>query len=193
MQVEQFKLAAIKPYWRNPRINDLTVDAVKASIEKYGFNVPLLVDADHVIITGHARYKALMKLGQEEVYCIVSDMDKKKAKEYRIADNKISELSSWDIEALKLEVREIEGLDSLPGFSGTELSIMLEELKVPEIPSVTQADMDQMTGGLEGKYENSSQEQQESYIEITCPHCGEDFSLDAKDVERNIKIQRQQV
>ncbi|NQT18729.1 MAG: ParB N-terminal domain-containing protein, partial [Planctomycetes bacterium] len=54
---------SIKPYDRNPRINDKAVDAVAASLKEFGFRQPIVVDADGVIVAGHTRWKAAKQLG----------------------------------------------------------------------------------------------------------------------------------
>ena len=71
MKLTTLKLTDIKPYWRNPRNNEGAVAAVKQSIKDYGFNYPIVVDAEHVIIAGHTRYKALQELGIKDVPCVV--------------------------------------------------------------------------------------------------------------------------
>jgi ParB-like chromosome segregation protein Spo0J len=63
MQIIQRELTTIKPYENNPRLNDDAVDAVAASIKEFGFRQPIVVDKDGVIICGHTRYKAAIKLG----------------------------------------------------------------------------------------------------------------------------------
>ena len=67
MDIEMRPLVSIKPYDNNPRHNDAAVDAVAASIREFGFRQPLVVDEDNVIIVGHTRYKAAIKLGLETV------------------------------------------------------------------------------------------------------------------------------
>src|SRR5262249_39463560 len=67
MHVEMRPINSIRPYENNPRQNDAGVDAVAASIREYGFRQPIVVDEDGVIIVGHTRYKAALKLGFEEV------------------------------------------------------------------------------------------------------------------------------
>ena len=67
MKVEIRKLDAVRPYVRNPRINDDAVDAVAASLREFGFRQPIVVDADGMIIVGHTRWKAAKKLGLEQV------------------------------------------------------------------------------------------------------------------------------
>lgn len=61
-QIIMKKLNEIKPYFRNPRKNDKTVDMLVKVIPQVGFNVPILIDKNGVIVKGHARYKAAFKL-----------------------------------------------------------------------------------------------------------------------------------
>lgn len=63
MQVEMWLLDRIKPYEKNPRINDDAVDPVVQSINEFGFRQPIVVDPDGVIIVGHRRWKATTKIG----------------------------------------------------------------------------------------------------------------------------------
>ena len=67
MKVEMRDISDIKPYAHNPRINDAAVDAVAASIREFGFRQPIVVDESGVIIVGHTRYKAAIKLGLQKV------------------------------------------------------------------------------------------------------------------------------
>jgi len=67
MHVELRPITSIRPYENNPRINDPGVDAVAASIRAFGFRQPIVVDEQGVIIVGHTRYKAALKLGLEVV------------------------------------------------------------------------------------------------------------------------------
>ena len=67
MQIKLRDINSVTPYDRNPRINDNAVDAVAASIREFGFRQPIVVDAEGVIIVGHTRYKAAVKLGLQNV------------------------------------------------------------------------------------------------------------------------------
>lgn len=67
MNIQDLPLDRIIPYADNPRDNSGAVDAVAESIKQFGFNVPLVLDRDHVIITGHTRYKAAQKMGLSSV------------------------------------------------------------------------------------------------------------------------------
>lgn len=105
-------LADIKPYERNPRIiPQAAVDAVARSIQAFGFRQPIVVDRNGVILAGHTRYKAAQQLGLTEVPVVwQADITDVQARGYRIADNKVAELSAWDRDALDLEVRELADL-----------------------------------------------------------------------------------
>lgn len=97
------------PYANNPRRNDTAVDKVANSIKEFGFRVPIVVDADNVIVAGHTRLKAAKKLGLKSVPCVVADdLTEDQIKAYRLADNKVSELAEWDFELLDLELDDIE-------------------------------------------------------------------------------------
>ena len=88
-------ISEIKPYFRNPRKNDKTVELLVDLIPKVGFNVPLMIDEANVIVKGHARYNAAIRLGLEELPCVVTHADEETIKLDRLADNKVSEFSEW--------------------------------------------------------------------------------------------------
>ena len=67
MNITNMKIADIRPYEKNPRINDGAVDAVARSIKEFGWQQPIVMDRDHVIIAGHTRYLAAKQLGLTEV------------------------------------------------------------------------------------------------------------------------------
>lgn len=103
-QIVMKRLDEIKPYEKNPRRNDKTVELLCKVIPRVGFNVPIVIDSDGVIVKGHARYNSAVKLGMPEVPCIVTHADKDAIRADRISDNKISEFSEWINEELMHEV-----------------------------------------------------------------------------------------
>lgn len=117
MQIVQMKINEVKPYERNPRRNDNAVNDVAESIKQFGFQQPLVVDKDNVLIVGHTRLKAAKKLGMKEVPVIVAaNLSDEQVKKYRILDNKTNELSDWDFKLLKQEI-----LDFNLDFSGFDV------------------------------------------------------------------------
>lgn len=114
VKVKQKKLSSITPYWRNPRDNDESVPETAASIRRFGFKVPIVVDTEGVIVTGHTRYKAATELGLETVPVIVADdLTPAECKAYRLADNKVGEKSRWNGEALIAELLELQDSELL--------------------------------------------------------------------------------
>jgi DNA modification methylase len=130
MHVEDRPISSIKPYHKNPRINDAAVDAVAASIREFGFRQPIVVDEEGVIIVGHTRYKAALKLGLETVPVHVArGLTPAQIKAYRIVDNKTATLSHWDDNLLPLELAELQAMNfdlNLTGFSADELLRLLQ-------------------------------------------------------------------
>lgn len=99
------------PYENNPRHNDDAVDYVAKSIEEFGFKVPIVVDKNNVIVTGHTRLKASKKLGLKKVPVIIADdLTEDKIKAFRLADNKVSEIAEWSEEKLHQELNELDEL-----------------------------------------------------------------------------------
>lgn len=125
MQIEMWPVSRPKPYPGNPRINDDAVDAVAESIHEFGFNQPLVVDEQGVIIVGHTRLKAALKLGLEFVPVhVAKDLSPAQIRAYRIADNQLATLAKWDPELLPIELGELQSLDfdlSLLGFDQDDL------------------------------------------------------------------------
>jgi len=129
MKIEMWPLAKVKPYEKNPRKNEGAIDAVAKSIEEFGFRVPIVVDGDGVVIAGHTRLKAAEKLGLDKVPVHVArELSADQVRALRIADNKLHELSSWDMELLPIELGDLQGANfdmTLLGFSPEDLSAIL--------------------------------------------------------------------
>lgn len=112
MKIINLPIDEIIPYERNPRKNDGAVEAVAASIREFGFKVPIVVDAQNVIVTGHTRHKAARKLGLTECPCIrADDLTPEQVRAYRLADNKVTELAEWDFDLLAAELAELPDFD----------------------------------------------------------------------------------
>lgn len=133
MDIVNRRLAEIHPYENNPRFNDEAVDAVAASIQQFGFKVPIVLDSEGVIVAGHTRWKAALKLQLEEVPCVVADdLSPEQIKAFRLADNKVAELAYWNEEALAKELEEIADIDmSAFGFDGEDGDLGDEMLDNP--------------------------------------------------------------
>ncbi len=130
MQIEIKPIDQIKPYEKNPRLNDGAVAAVAESIKQFGFRQPIVVDEAGVIICGHTRWKASKKLGLDKVPVHVArDLTPEQIRAYRIADNKSHEQSEWDMELLTIELLQLKeaGVDwTTLGFGVDELASILQ-------------------------------------------------------------------
>lgn len=129
MIVEMKDIGEITPYAKNPRRNDQAVAQVARSIQEFGFNQPIVVDDQGVIVVGHTRLKAAKKLGLAQVpVLVVRDVSQEKLQAYRLADNKLNELADWDDDHLVDELREIIdhlGSAQLTGFSEEEIAALM--------------------------------------------------------------------
>lgn len=120
MKVENIGIEKIVPYENNPRLNNNSIEKVAKSIEEFGWQQPIVVDQNMIIIVGHTRYEAAKKLGLEEVPVIIADnLNDKQAKAYRLADNKVADYSVWDNKKLLEELDELD--DIFTGFDESEI------------------------------------------------------------------------
>ena len=175
-KTKKIDINSIKPYWRNPRDNEEAVAKVKKSIEDYGYNSYITVDKKNVVIKGHTRLMALKELGYVEVDVLQLDLDDKKAKEYRIIDNKTSEFANWN-DNLYIELRDIGGSDILDFyFEDKDLSKLETNLGV-DFKDVNQEDFN----ATEDKMMNTFKSMREAYDKepktIACPHCYKEFQI----------------
>ena len=112
MDVISMAISDIKPYPNNPRKNDDAVTATANSIKEFGWQQPIIVDKDNIIIAGHTRYKAAKQLNMDKVPVVVAkNLSKEQVKAYRLADNKTGEIADWDSEFLEDELANIIDFD----------------------------------------------------------------------------------
>lgn len=157
MEVQNLKIDEIKPYENNPRNNDAAVEAVANSIKEFGWQQPIVVDKDMVIIAGHTRYLAAKKLGCDTVPVVVaSNLNDEQVRAYRLADNKTGELADWNTKLLDDELQSILDIDMTDfGFDENIEFAPADEVEV-KIDEPTEIE----------------------HKEVTCPHCGEVFKID---------------
>ena len=123
MEIIVKKINEVIPYENNPRKNEEAVDYVAKSIKEFGFKVPIIIDKDNIIVTGHTRLKAAKKLGLKEVPCIMADdLTEEQIKAFRLADNKVSEVATWDFDLLNIELEDIFDIN-MEEFGFSEVNI----------------------------------------------------------------------
>lgn len=158
MKIIYRKLDELVPYSRNPRDTRDAVDKVAASIQTFGFLVPIIIDRDNVIVAGHTRLLAARKLGLKEVPTVMADdLNEDQIKAYRLVDNRVAEMAIWDVPLLADAISEIGDEIDLEQFGFV--------LDVPEPYEVkdTGKEFD------EGEFEDEA-------FEYECPECGFHFS-----------------
>ena len=142
MEVIERDINSIKPYENNPRDNEAAVAFVANSIREFGWKQPIVIDRDGVIIAGHTRYKAAQTLGMKTAPCVIADdLTEDQVKAYRLADNKVGEIATWDFEALEEELDAIEDIDmsDFGFFSEKEEEQIVEDDFEPEPPEEPKA------------------------------------------------------
>lgn len=131
LRIEKIKLKDIFGYNNNAKLHPQEqIDQIKQSIKQFGFNDPIAVDEDNMIIEGHGRYEALKQLGYDEVDCIrLLHLDDEQKRAYILAHNKLTMNTDFDIDILKVELESITGID----MSNFDFEINLFEEEVKEI------------------------------------------------------------
>lgn len=127
------------PFARNARtIPQAAVDKVAASIREFGWQQPIVADADGVIVAGHVRLLAARQLGEKTVPVHVADgLTAGQILAFRLMDNRSHEETGWDLELLGLELAELQELNvdvSLTGFDAREISQLIDSK--PESESI---------------------------------------------------------
>lgn len=134
MKIDEIDIGLIKPYQQNPRIiPENAISAVAESIERFGFQQPIVCDRDFVVIVGHTRLLAAKSLGLSKVPVTIADFSEGKARAYRIIDNKVGEISSWDEDLLKLESQV---------FDEIEFKSLIEEMEADVLANPISSDID---------------------------------------------------
>lgn len=156
MQIVLKKTEELIPYDNNPRNNEEAVPYVAESIKQFGFKVPIVLDKDGVIVSGHTRLKAAKSLGLSEVPCIIADdLNEEQIKAFRLADNKVAELASWDIEKLDVEIADLAEIGDI---DMSALGFVIDNNAID----------------IDSFFEDAEQKVKEPK-KIQCPHCGEWF------------------
>lgn len=151
----------LKPYFRNPRNNDKTVEALVKIIPRVGFNVPIVVDKDMVIIKGHSRWNASKILGLKEVPVIISEASEEQNNKDRILDNAIHELTEWDYDKLKVEL-DLTGVE-VDQYKLKWISKVIDMTPVP-------------------KKDGKKEEKKDIILTIPCPNCAREIEYSKKEL-----------
>ena len=186
MQIIEKSIADIRPYENNPRNNEAAIQYVANSIKDFGFKVPIVIDKNGTIITGHTRVLAAKKLGMKTVPCILADdLTPEQVKAFRLADNKVSEMADWNWAKLEKELDSLGNLDwdmSSLGFDMQfdEANEDFNSFFEPASPKGSQQVIQkETTAEAENNVGNENQdaEIEKSAKSFVCPHCGKVIEL----------------
>lgn len=155
MEIVNIAVDKLVPYENNPRNNTEAIQYVANSIKEFGFKVPLVIDSDNVVICGHTRLLAAKQLGLKDVPCVVADdLTDEQIKAFRLADNKVGEIATWDLDKLQLE------LDFL-------------DCNMEEFGFISAMEEPDITDFLED-HESKTKEPKT----VVCPECGHAFTVE---------------
>jgi DNA modification methylase len=149
MNFEHRPAASLRPYVGNARTHSpKQIKQISRSIERFGFNNPVLIDDDGQIIAGHGRVEAAKLLKMKTIPCVrLSHLSESDKRACVLADNRLAEKAGWDNEILAIELQQLVdvGFDiDLTGFEPAETDLIIEGLVdgndgpedlVPERPS----------------------------------------------------------
>jgi hypothetical protein len=180
----------LKPNPDNPnRHSNEQIEKLAAVINYQGWRAPIVVsNLSGYIVKGHGRLMAAEKAGYKKVPVDFQDYDSlEQEKADLIADNRLAELSEWNdlkLNDMLAELNKSENLDiELSGYSADEFSGLAEGLFNPnESPSaahgeVTQVQIDATGRSLDGQFQGKDSH----LVNVTCPHCGDDFSVSMRE------------
>lgn len=211
MDVQTVSIGDIRPYHRNPREHTSeSISELQAAIRKFGFRIPVVLDEENTIVTGHGRFKAVQQLEGElddrieslrdvgrddfadnletindgKLFAIFEEeLDGRTVDEFRISDNKITEMSSWDRQLLQSEIEEI-GANQIVGYDEEDLDDLLPDYEAElEEPGGDDDEDDDPFGDEVGHVEEDDR-----VVELVCPECLEQVDVDAELALREFEV-----
>lgn len=147
MKIEDIDITRIVPYENNNRVHsEEQIRRMANSIKSFGFNQPLVIDEESIVIVGHGRLLAAQELGLKEIPCYkIKGLTEAQKRAYRILDNKLQNDSSWDWNTLSAELKFLEeenfdlpdwGLDELQKFLEEDIVVEDDEFDSDSLPDI---------------------------------------------------------
>ena len=129
MEIRQINIDELFPYRHNPRKNDHAIERMVASIQGFGFKIPILARSNGEVIDGHLRLKAAQKLRMTEVPVILCDeWSDAQVKAFRLLANRSANWAEWDLKLVAFEIQGLKALDfdlTRTGFDPIEIDEFL--------------------------------------------------------------------
>lgn len=192
-KVIELAIGDVKPYEGSHKTDESVVEMIKTSLQQFGFQQPIVIDKNNVVVAGNALLKAAIALGMETVPCLRADyLTEEEVQQYRIADNKTSEFSKWNEKKLRKELSYLESPQSLQYCFDTNILSMLGMNEKPKLqkqivaskedaalPSkraekkvITEAQKDAQFKQEARELEKEMQAKPSEYWEYHCSKCG---------------------
>lgn len=113
MKIEKIKVSEIIPYADNAKLHpERQIEQIRSSILEFGFNDPIAIDENNVVIEGNGRLMAIKDLGFKEVDCIrIEGLTEDQKRAYILVHNQLTMNTGFDIEILNKELERIKGID----------------------------------------------------------------------------------
>ena len=149
--VKQMKTKELKPNPRNPRLIDAAIEPVAKSIKEYGFLVPIVVNEDNVVLSGHARLAAAKSLEMEKVPTIIAKgLSDSQQNAFMLADNRLSENASYDMDKLTELLKELTDVEfemESTGFTSDEIDAFISNSTsdLDDILGLSEEEADEVT------------------------------------------------
>lgn len=126
MEIIELDINLLKPYELNAKTHDKKqIKNVAESIKQFGWQQPIVIDKNYVIIIGHCRYESAKLLKLKKVPCVIAEnLDDEKVKKLRLIDNKTNE-SDWDFDLLKEDIFNLD-------FNGFDIDWGIDEFDIEQ-------------------------------------------------------------
>lgn len=188
-KIIELSINDIKAYDGSHKTDDV-VGVIKQSLQEFGFQQPIVIDKDNVVVAGNALYKAAKELGLEKVPCIRTDyLTDEQIQQYRIADNKTSEFARWNEKKLRKElsylgspqslqycfdenILSMLGMDQKPKPQHTVAVMNSEQPQQKVSKALTNEEKDARFKEEIRKVDLDFQVRPSEYVEYTCSKCG---------------------
>ena len=171
-------ISKLKKFENNSRVHtEEQIKQIESSIKEWGWTMPILVDEEYTILAGHARYSAAsnLELSQIPITMAKGWTDKQK-RAFVIADNRISENSSWDMGLLHSELKQLADSGFNVDLTGFDQSV-LANFQPSEMPSMTYSEVSPDDIYTAQQNQNDISVNEVHTQDVVCPKCLHQFEI----------------
>lgn len=160
MKIVDVDISELRHDPRNARVhNERNLDAIRASLKRYGQQYPIVVDIHNQVVAGNGRLEAARSLGWLRIKCVITNLDTEDARQFAIADNRSAELAEWDLDILR---------ETLESFDAP----IIDDLSFDVVKSDASPDHKKQPESSSDRTERS-EPRENPEVEV-CPECGQE-------------------